>query len=540
MSKHILLGDEALALGAIHAGITQAYGYPGTPSTEIMEYLLDYQKKNDKPLATWCSNEKTAYEEALGASFAGRRVLVTMKHVGLNVAADAFMNSALLSINGGLVLAVADDPGMHSSQGEQDSRFFADFAKIICLEPVNQQECYDMVREAFDISEKFQVPVMIRMVTRLSHSRSQIKDQTARVENPLKKSTKKKEWQLIPAWARTQWTKLMEDQAKFRKMSEESNFNSLTINEKFNDVGIITSGLGFNYYKENLEDLKEKLGATPSHLHIGFYPPPYEKIRELAGSVKKIIFLEEGYPFIEQQFRGILPQAIEIKGKIDGTISITGELNPDNVRKAIGLKAKDTLASPQLAPSPRPPQLCKGCPHEDTFDFIKEAIEDKQSIVTSDIGCYALGALPPYSASETIICMGASITAAKGAAEAGHPNVIGVIGDSTFYHSGLTGLVDCVSHKAPVVIIIVDNDTVGMTGGQETILASSRLEGVVTGLGVDPNHLKVVPAHRKSHEENVKILNKELAYNGVSVIIAVRECIVAGAKRRKAAAKGDA
>lgn len=542
MSKHILLGDEALALGAIHAGITQAYGYPGTPSTEIMEYLLDYQKKNNKPLATWCSNEKTAYEEALGASFAGRRVLVTMKHVGLNVAADAFMNSALLAINGGLVLAVADDPGMHSSQGEQDSRFFADFAKIICLEPVNQQECYDMVREAFDISEKFQIPVMIRLVTRLSHSRAAIEADKPRKENPLKKSDKKTEWQLIPAWAKKQWAGLMEAQAEFLKMSEATKFNTLSINEKFDEFGIITSGLGYNYYKENLDDLTKKIGAIPSHLHIGFYPPPVEKIRTLANSVKKIIFLEEGFPILEKQFRGILPQPIEVAGKIDGSISITGELNPDNVRKAMGLEARATLPAPQLPPSPRPPQLCKGCPHEDTFDFISDAIKDKKSIVTSDIGCYALGALPPYSASETIICMGASITAAKGAAEAGHPNVIGVIGDSTFYHSGLTGLVDCVSHKAPVVIVIVDNDTVGMTGGQETILASSRLEGVVKGLGVDPDHLKVVPAHRNSHDENVKILNDELAYNGVSVIISVRECIVAGAKRRKAlkAAKGDA
>jgi indolepyruvate ferredoxin oxidoreductase alpha subunit len=521
MSRQILLGDEAVALAAIHAGITQAYGYPGTPSTEIMEYLQEHRERHGTPFAVWGSNEKTAYEEAIGASFAGRRVLVTMKHVGLNVAADPFVNSALLDLKGGLVLAVADDPGMHSSQDEQDSRFFADFARVICLEPVNQQQAYDMTREAFDLSEKYKIPVMIRLVTRLSHSRAAVETGEARQQNPLEKAADPTAWQLIPAWARRQWKKLLDLQPEFMRWAENHPANTLTL-VKGAAVGVITTGLGRNYFMENLPEMADK----PSHLHIGTVPAPEDKIRALAASVKKIVVLEEGNPFVERFLRGYLPQGIVINGKLDGSVPLTGELDPDTIRPALGL-APRAVNRPAATDIPgRPPQLCKGCPHEDTFNFIKEATGSfEKSIVTSDIGCYALGSLPPYSATETIICMGASITVAKGAAEAGHPHVCGVIGDSTFLHSGLTGLVDCVAHKAPVTIIIVDNDTVGMTGGQQTILPSNRLKEIVLGIGVEPEHFHVVPAHRKNHAENTGILKKELEYNGVSVIIAVRECI---------------
>ena len=528
MSEFVVLGDEALALGAIHSGVSSCYGYPGTPSTEIMEYLLEYSEEKGTPFAKWSSNEKTALETALGTSFAGKRALVTMKHVGLNVAADAFMNGALLDIRGGLVLAVADDPGMHSSQNEQDSRFFADFAKVICLEPANQQQAYDMTREAFELSEKFHVPVVIRLVTRLSHSRASIVTRPPTAENPLDKALNRKDWMLLPANARRRWDSLLSRNVEMLAYSEVSPSNPLTINKENTSRGVITTGLGYNYYMENAAELKDK----PSHLHIAMYPLPEDKLRKLAAHVDELIILEEGYPFVERLVRGILPQEKKIRGKMDDSVPMQGELDPDNVRPALGLSSRSGSVSP-MALAGRPPQLCKGCPHDDTYRVIKEVqAELDESTVTSDIGCYALGALPPLEVPETIICMGASITAAKGASEAGLNNVMAVIGDSTFLHSGLTGLVDCVSCDTDITIIIVDNETTAMTGGQTTILPSSRLESVVRGFGVDA-HLITIPAHRKFHEENKEVLRKELAYKGVSVIIAVRECIETARKAHK-------
>jgi indolepyruvate ferredoxin oxidoreductase, alpha subunit len=530
MSEYVVLGDEAVALGAVHGGVSSCYGYPGTPSTEIMEYLLEYSEKQDGPFACWSSNEKTAMEEALGTSFAGKRAVVTMKHVGLNVAADAFMNGALLDIRGGLVVVVADDPGMHSSQNEQDTRFYADFAKIPLLEPANQQQAYDMTREAFDISEKMGCPVVLRLVTRLSHSRAAIITTEARKENPINKADNKQDWMLLPANARRRWDSLLGRQKDMIAYSENSPVNSLLMNDSNKERGIITTGLGYNYYMEN----KAELADNPSHLHIGVYPVPEDKIRKLAAHVKELIILEEGYPLVERLIGGLLPKDLKISGKLENIVPLQGELTPDNIRPALGLPARESAAPSTLELVGRPPQLCKGCPHDDTYRVIKEVqAELDESTVTSDIGCYALGALPPLSVPETIICMGASITAAKGSSEAGLNNVMAVIGDSTFLHSGLTGLVDCVSSGTDVTIIIVDNETVAMTGGQTTILPSSRLANVVRGIGVETEHVLTIPAHRKSHEENKEKLRKELAYKGVSVIIAVRECIETARKAKK-------
>jgi indolepyruvate ferredoxin oxidoreductase alpha subunit len=529
MSGKVLLGDEAIALGAIHAGLSNAYGYPGTPSSEIMEYLLGCSKETGDFHAAWCSNEKTAYEDALGASLAGKRTIVTMKHVGLNVAADPFVNSALLKINGGLVLVVADDPGMHSSQDEQDSRFFADFAKIPCFEPVNQQEAYEMTKEAFEVSEKFNVPVMIRIVTRLAHSRAVVKSGEIRPQNKMKKAEDKNTWMLLPALARKQWVKLLEKNIEFVAYSEKSEHNPLYINPDFKKYGVITTGLGKNYYVENVEELE----VNPSHLHIGTYPLPADKIRKLAENVDKLIILEEGYPFVETKLRGILPQSIEIEGKLDEKVPLTGELNPDNVRPVLGLKEKKILAEVEEVPS-RPPQLCQGCPHTDSYEAINKALEPyKESVVTSDIGCYALGALPPHSAIETIICMGASVGTAKGAAEAGLKPAVAVIGDSTFFHSGINSLVDAISANTPMTLIILDNWIVAMTGGQETIVPSSRIEGVIKGLGVDTDHIRTIVPLKKNLEENIKVLREEFDHQGISVILSVRECIEETKRRMK-------
>ncbi|MGE5358449.1 MAG: thiamine pyrophosphate-dependent enzyme [Bacteroidales bacterium] len=534
MTEMVLLGDEAVALGAVHAGLTASYAYPGTPSTEITEYLLRYTARHGKPRAAWCTNEKTAYEEALGVSLVGRRALVSMKHVGLNVASDPFMNSALISIHGGLVVVVADDPGMHSSQNEQDTRYYADFARVICLEPANQQEAYEMTREAFDLSEKFHIPVVIRLVTRLAHSRAIVRLGAQRDENPVSKAADWKQWTLLPNNARAQWRSLLERQKDFLAYAESTDHNPLTLTDR-HDIGIITTGLARNYYMENVPDL----GATPSHLHIGAYPIPVGKIRELASQVAKVLVLEEGYPLVERYLRGIIPPGIAIAGKESGDVPADGELTPDIVRRALGLRVGTGVELPAgVTLANRPPQLCDGCPHADSLDALHEALKQcDTSLVTSDIGCYTLGALPPYSAVESCVCMGASVGMAKGAAEAGFHPAVGVIGDSTFLHSGITPLIDAVAANTDMTLVIVDNQAVAMTGGQQTMLPSSSLKPLVLGLGVDPEHCHVLKAHRTATKANIEIIKKELDYHGLSVIITVRECIeTLKAKKKDAAA----
>ncbi|WP_319477278.1 thiamine pyrophosphate-dependent enzyme [Marispirochaeta aestuarii] len=540
MSDIVLLGDEAVALGAVHAGISAAYGYPGTPSTEILEFLIDYKTRHGAPHAAWCSNEKTAYEDALGVSFVGKRVLVTMKHVGLNVAADPFVNSGLLNIRGGLVLAVADDPGMHSSQNEQDSRFFADFAKIICLEPRNQQETYEMTLEAFELSEKFHIPVMLRLVTRLAHSRAIVKVGAQRDENSLSKPEEKRGWMLLPATARQNYQDLLKKEKEMFAWAEDSARNPLENARagKRYPLGIITSGLGRNYYDENLPELSPEI----PRLHISAYPLPRNKIRPLAAACERIMVIEEGYPLIEEKLKGILEQDITISGKLDGTLPRTGELTPDAVRRALGLEARQLRSEPGMELPGRPPQLCQGCPHIDTYKAINEAIgEDPHAVITSDIGCYALGALPPYRAIETIVCMGASIGMAKGAAEAGVKRVVATIGDSTFLHSGITSLVDAAAADAPMTVIILDNGTVGMTGGQETILPTSRVHRMIEGLEIDPAHIRSITPLKKNAEENRRIIAEEIDHPGLSVIVSIRECIeTAKRDKKKAAQEGQA
>lgn len=534
MQELALLGDEAVALGALHAGLSAAYGYPGTPSTEIMERLIaEYEAGG--PLAAWSANEKTALEAALGVSFAGRRSLVTMKHVGLNVAADPFVNAALLGIKGGLVIAVADDPGMHSSQNEQDSRFYASFAMIPCLEPRSQQEAYAMTREAFDLSEQYNIPVMIRLVTRLSHARAGVKVSETRTQNKLSKSENKSEWMLLPAFARKRYTNLIEKQNELLSWSEQHPANKLELENRDTSTVIITSGLGGNYYEENLQDLSDmNSDKLPARLHIGCYPAPLASIRKICETAKKVIVLEEGQPLLEEKLKGILPSSVQISGKLDGSLPRTGELDPDIVRPALGLDPRPALqlAVPELPG--RPPQLCVGCPHGDSYETIKQAIQGMDSVaVTSDIGCYALGALPPYSVPETIVCMGASVNMAKGASDAGIKHAIAVIGDSTFIHSGLTPLIDAVAANTPMTLVILDNSIVAMTGCQETMIPSARLSQLILGTGCDPEHLIELDAKKTELEKNIKILKQEIEYRGLSVVIFRRECLEAFKKRRK-------
>jgi indolepyruvate ferredoxin oxidoreductase alpha subunit len=528
----ILLGDESVALGAVHAGISAAYAYPGTPSTEITEFLLAHRRREGRPHVAWCANEKTAYEEALGVSFAGRRALVSMKHVGLNVAADPFVNSALVAPHGGLVLAVADDPGMHSSQNEQDSRFYADFARVPCLEPATQQEAYDMTREAFDLSERFRVPVVLRLVTRLAHSRTTVTVGAPRAENPIRRAPLRASWILLPGNARRQWRELVERQPEFARWSEGCAHNRLSLMPGPGDLGVITTGIARNYYRENLPDLCARLGREPSHLHLGAYPVPVELVRRLAAHVTRILVLEDGQPFVERQLRGVLPAPVGIAGRMSGEVPATGELTPDVVRAALGLEPHERISSDEFAPPNRPPQLCQGCPHGHSYHALLQALAgNATAMVAADIGCYTLGALPPYSAIESCVCMGASIGMAKGAAEAGAHPVIAVIGDSTFLHSGITPLIDAVAADADITVLILDNETVGMTGAQDPIVPSSRLYQIVLGVGVPPEHCHVVDAHPRQVKANAEVLRREMEHHGVSVVIARRECKVV-VKRR--------
>ena len=552
MKELVLLGDEALALGALHAGVSGCYGYPGTPSTEILEYLVDEFETRGGPVARWCANEKTAYESALGVSFAGKRSIVTMKHVGLNVAADPFMNSSLCQIKGGLICVVADDPSMHSSQGEQDTRYYADFAMVPLFEPVNQQEAYEMVAEAFELSERLAVPVIMRMVTRLAHSRAVVHvADTARAQNALEKGSPA-DWMLLPALARKNYAKMLDKQTTLREWANDYPRNTLALNPARKDLAIVTSGLGKNYLAENMAEYAELCGkeGLPSILHVAALPFPADLIRSLAEKVETILVIEEGMPFLERQLAGILPGRVKVIGKLTGSLPRTGELNPELVRAALGLPARATALDGFKMPSlsARPPQLCKGCPHHDSYSALNLAVErlnakegKVSTVVAADIGCYALGAVAPLKAIETIVCMGASIGMARGAADAGYKYAFGVIGDSTFLHSGLTGIVDAVASKTPMTVIILDNSIVAMTGCQPTMLPSNQLEKAVIGLGVDPAHLRVIEAKPNMIEQNAAGFMEEAEHRGLSVIIMVRECLEAHRlRKKKESAAGEA
>lgn len=529
MAKLVVLGDEAVALGAIHAGLAAAYSYPGTPASEIMEFLIRASQEK-KFVACWSVNEKVAYEQALGVSYAGKRAMVSMKHVGLNVAADPFINSSLTGANGGLVVVVADDPSMHSSQNEQDSRFYAQFAQVFCFEPSSHQEAYEMTRQAFDLSEAVGLPVMIRLVTRLAHSRSSIEPREP-IFSPTLRAGERSHWTLLPVNARRRFEVVLNKQEELRRLSEESPFNHLQLTGQTSSFGIIASGIAANYVLENWPDLEPK----PSFLKISTYPLPERLIRKLMDEVETVLVVEEGYPFIEKNLRGLLGvQGKRIKGKLSGDLPLSGELSPDVVRQALGLKPWTKGPKSSLPIASRPPQLCQGCPHADTFMALKEALKDfSQAMVFSDIGCYTLGYFPPYSAIDTCVCMGASIGMAKGAADVGcHPS-IAVIGDSTFGHSGLTPLLEAARANTKMTVIILDNGTVAMTGGQLSYASGEYLLKMVAGLGVSREHLRVIEPLPKNLEQNAALIKEEINYPGLSVIIASRECIQEARKKKR-------
>ena len=540
--RKLLLGDEAIAQGALDAGLSGVYAYPGTPSTEITEFIQHSPLARERGVhSRWSSNEKTAMEAALGMSFMGKRAMVCMKHVGLNVCADPFVNSAMTGVNGGLVVLVADDPSMHSSQDEQDSRFYGKFAMLPTFEPSSQQEAYDMMAVAFDYSEKQKLPVLMRVTTRMAHSRAVVDVKgEARPENELNYNAEASSWVLLPANARRLNDQVTAQQLVLEEDAEKSAYNSLSLTPNTqHPLGIIASGIAYNYVMEALGNSDAGLPI----LKISQYPLPKKLVRKMLETCEKVLIAEEGQPFIEDIVRGV-GESPNMFGRLDGTLPRSGELTPDTVKKALSqLSTLNCQLSTEFAPSenvvPRPPALCQGCGHRDVYTALNEVLKEYENPrVFGDIGCYTLGFLPPYKAIHSCVDMGASITMAKGAADAGQWPSVAVIGDSTFTHSGMTGLLDAINENSNITVIISDNLTTGMTGGQDSA-GTNKFEAICRGLGLADEHLHVVVPLPKNMPEITEILRQEINYKGTSVIIPRRECIQTLQRHLKEAKKSQ-
>jgi len=499
--KVIMSGNEAIARGAYEAGVTVASAYPGTPSTEILENFARYEGV----YAEWAPNEKVGLEVAAGAAIAGARTLTTMKHVGLNVAADPLFTMAYEGVNGGMVVVTADDPGMHSSQNEQDNRYYAPHAKIALIEPSDSQECIDYMKEAYEISEKYDTVVLFRSTTRVSHSKSvvELNERKDVGVKPYEKDIKK--YIMTPGHSRVKHYEVEKRLEKLRQYSNNTYLNRVQMGDT--KIGIITSGISYQY-------AKEVFGDNASYLKIGFsYPLPDEMIREFAGKVEKLYIIEENDPYIETQVKAM---GIECIGK--EVIPICGELNPDIIRKSILGKENEAVYTTDVKAPSRPPVLCPGCPHRGIFYAVSKY---KDIIATGDIGCYTLGMVAPLNVTDTVICMGASVSAGIGFEEAARManrkdnKVFAFIGDSTFFHSGITGLINSVYNNAPIVTCILDNRITAMTGHQENPGTGKTLqnkpapiidiEKLVISIGVKPENIRVVdPYDLETTEAAVK------------------------------------
>ena len=526
--RKLLLGDEAIAQGALDAGLSGVYAYPGTPSTEITEYIQQSPLAKERGVhSRWSTNEKTAMEAALGMSFMGKRALVCMKHVGMNVCADPFVNSGMTGVNGGVVVLVADDPSMHSSQDEQDSRFYGKFAMVPIFEPSSQQEAYDIMQVAFDYSERICLPVLLRVTTRMAHSRAVVECvDVPRQQNEKNYNAVAANWVLLPANARKRNDKVTAQQQELEDDAANSTYN-IYIEGHDRSLGIIAAGIGYNYVMENYPG-----GSPHPVLKISQYPLPKKLVRRLMAECEKVLIVEEGQPFIEDMVRGV-GDLSHVYGKLDGTLPRTGELTPDVVKKALVQLSPLTSHLSPLGECfalcedvvPRPPALCQGCGHRDVYAALNEVLREYDNPrVFGDIGCYTLGFLPPFRAIHSCVDMGASITMAKGAADAGQWPAVAVIGDSTFTHSGMTGLLDAINENADITVIISDNLTTGMTGGQDSA-GTNKFEAICRGLGLSDEHLRVVVPLPKNMPEITQAIRDEINYHGTSVIIPRRECM---------------
>ncbi|MCR4441314.1 MAG: indolepyruvate ferredoxin oxidoreductase subunit alpha [Peptococcaceae bacterium] len=485
--KTIMSGNEAVARGAYEAGCSVAAAYPGTPSTEILESTAAYKEIYSE----WSTNEKVALEIACGASIAGARALAAMKHVGLNVAADPMFTAAYTGVNGGLVIVTADDPGCHSSQNEQDNRNYAPFAKVPMLEPSDSQECKDYLKLAFELSERFDTPVLLRMTTRVCHSKGLV-ELGERVEAGVKEYKKDAaKYVMAPANARARRAILEERLGRLREYADTCPCNRIEWGDK--RIGIITSGISYQH-------AREVFGEGASYLKLGLtYPLPDRLIRKFAGEVGKVYVIEENDPYLETHVRSL---GVECLGK--EVLPACGELSPEVIRKALLPAAGENGYSVEAEAPSRPPVLCAGCPHRGLYYALSKR---RDVVVAGDIGCYTLGAMPPLSVTDTVICMGAGISAAVGMEKAfkkagRKSKVIGCIGDSTFFHSGITGLIDAVYNKSSVAICILDNRTTAMTGHQEnpgtgkTLMGEDvpviEIEKIVKAVGIKEENIRVI------------------------------------------------
>lgn len=523
--KILMTGNEAIARGAYEAGVTVASAYPGTPSTEIMENFSQYEGAH----AEWAVNEKVACEVAAGASIRGARAFAAMKHVGLNVAADGFMSYAYHVTNGGFVLITADEPNMHSSQNEQDNRYFALFGKTALIEPSDSQECLDFMKEAFDISEKYETPVLFRVTTRICHSKS-IVNAGERVVPPIKNYVKDiRKNLMVPAISRARHPEIENKRlAGLQEYSNNCSLNKIEYNNKALDkatsIGIITSGIAYQY-------AKEVMGDNASYLKIGFVNPlPDKMIKEFASKVDKLYIIEENDPFIETQVRAM---GINCIGK--DVFPICGEYSPELLREILlGVKPSGDYDTQMQAP-PRSPVLCAGCPHRGLF-FELGKYRNK-AYFSGDIGCYTLGAMAPLNACDSTICMGGSITGAHGFEKANEMNdksmkAFALIGDSTFFHSGITGLINTTYNNSAITTLILDNSITGMTGHQENpgtgktitgeIAQKIDIEALCYACGIKRENLLIVdPYDIKATREALK---KGYEATEPFVIITKREC----------------
>ena len=465
--KKLMTGNEAIARGAYEAGVKFAAAYPGTPSTEILENIALYK---DDIKAEWAPNEKVAVESAAGGAIAGARTLASMKHVGLNVAADPLFTIAYTGINGGFVIITADEPGQHSSQNEQDNRNYARASKIPMLEPSDSQEAKDMLKEAFEISEKYDTPVLYRLTTRLCHSKS-IVECSERNEVGIKEYEKNaKKYVTVPANSKVLRVKVEERMQKLEDFSNTTKLNYMEINDT--KIGVISSGMCINF-------AKEVFGKNASYLKLGFtFPLPNKKIKEFASKVDKIYIVEENDEFIEEHVKSL---GVKCIGK--EVLPAYGEMTPDVIRKAVTGKTLEHMNADDELLVPRPPTFCAGCPHRGLF---YELGKRKDVVVTGDIGCYTLGFAPPYNAMDCVVCMGASLGSGHGAqqvfnmVEGNKKRVVGVLGDSTFFHTGINGLLDVIYNKGNSITMILDNRITGMTGHQQNPGSGYTLQGEVT------------------------------------------------------------
>ncbi len=536
----LLSGNEAIALATWHSGAGMAVGYPGTPSTETLEYLARITSASDIDVE-WSTNEKVAMDVAMGASLAGDRVIVTTKHVGLNVAMDSFVTSPFLGVNGGLVVLDADDPGMHSSQNEQDNRYIARFAGVPMLEPSDSQEAYEFTRAAFELSEQWDTLVMLRMTTRVSHSRSKVVPEPPKSLRVGEFQRNQRKYVMLPANARVRHLAHLERLSKMEEWAEQAPYNKEEM--RSSSIGVVTSGISYQYVRDVVPDASVfKLGLT--------FPLPKERLKSFASKVERLFVVEELEPYLKEALAisGVVAEGAEFFPR-------HGELSPRTVRdgfqRAGVLEAPDEKvprggsSSPLPAVGPRFPLLCSGCSHATPFFILRKL----DAVVAGDIGCYTLGATEPLSAMDTCLSMGSSIGIATGLAKAGTTGgrpVVAVLGDSTFLHAGIPPLIDAVHREANITVVILDNGTTAMTGGQPHPATSTGIRGqsapkvdiaaLCSAIGV--NMVSVVDPYDVGATS--RALLNAISKDGVSVVITARSCVESPVKSRGQAYLVDA